>query len=100
MKGYVIIDTEIIEPEEYSAFVEKSQAAIAAHGGSFLVRSSDVETFQGGWTPKRLVVLEFDNLESARGFLYSDEYGALDEVRRRVSNSRIVVVEGDDLGSD
>ena len=99
MKGYVIIDTEIIEPEEYSEFVEQSAAAIAANGGRFLVRSSDIESFQGGWEPKRFVIVEFDNFEAAKGFLYSDEYGALDEVRRRVSNSRIVVVEGYDPGS-
>ena len=96
MKGYVVIDTEVIDTEAYSEFVEKVPAAIAAHGGRFLVRTSDVEVFQGEWAPKRFVILEFDSLEAARGFVNSAEYGALDEVRRRASKSRIVVVEGFD----
>ena len=99
MNGYVVIDTEIIDREAYSEYVEKVVVAIAAHGGRFLVRTSDVETIQGDWAPKRFVIMEFDNLEAARGFVNSAEYTALDDIRRRGSNSRIVVVEGYDSGA-
>ena len=94
MKGYVVIDTEIIDLEAYSEFVEKVPAAVAAHGGRFIVRSSDVEAIQGEWAPKRFVIMQFDSLNAAKGFVSSSEYGALDDVRRRASKSRIVVVEG------
>ena len=94
MKGYVVIDTEIIDLDAYSEFVEKVPAAVAAHGGRFIVRSSDVEAIQGEWAPKRFVIMEFDSLDAAKGFVNSSEYGALDDVRRRASKSRIVVVEG------
>ena len=96
MKGYVVIDTEIIDTEAYSEYVGRVLPVIGAHGGRFLVRSSDVEPFDGGWTPKRLVIVEFDSLEAARGFVGSAEYGAIDEIRHRAANSRIVVVEGCD----
>ena len=42
MKGYVVIDVEIIDAEAYADFAEKSSAAIAAHGGRFLARTSNV----------------------------------------------------------
>ena len=96
MKGYVVIDTEIIDTESYSEYVEKILAVIVAHGGRFLVRTSDIEPLDGGWEPKRLVIIEFDSLEAARGFVGSAEYGAIDEVRRRAAKSRIVVVGGYD----
>ena len=96
MKGYVVIDTEIVDTMAYSEYVEKIVAVIASHGGRFLVRSSDVETVEGGWAPKRLVVLEFASLQAANGFVSSTEYRAIDEIRQRAANSRIVVVGGYD----
>lgn len=94
MKGYVLMDAEVIDSEAYSEFAGKSSAAIAAHGGRLLVRTSDIEVVQGDWAPKRLVVLEFDSLEAAKGYLGSAEYAALDDVRRRATRAEIVVVEG------
>ena len=100
MKGNVIVDTEINDMEAYAEYVEKIPAVVAAHGGRFLVRTSDIDAVEGGWAPKRLVIMEFDSLEAARGFVGSAEYVALSEVRRRASasKSRIVVVEGHDSG--
>lgn len=99
MKGYVIIDNVIIDAGAYSEFIEKIPAAIEANGGRVLLRTSDIEPFQGDWEPERLVVLEFDNLEAARGFVNSAEYQALYDVRMRALKSRVVVVEGYDSGA-
>ena len=94
MKGYVVIDTEIIDQEAYAEFVGKVPDALAAHGGRFLVRTSDVEPIEGGWEPQRLVIMEFDDIEEARAFVTSDVYAAFDELRHRATRSRIVVAEG------
>ena len=99
MKGYVVIDTEVIDAEAYAEFVEQVPAVLAAHGGRFLVRSSDAATIEGDWTPKRLVILEFDDLEAARGFTDAAYSGALGDLRRRATTSRIVVVEGTDASA-
>ncbi len=94
MKGYVVIDTEIIDQEAYAEFVGKVPDALAAHGGRFLVRTSDVEPIEGGWEPQRLVIMEFDDIGEARAFVTSDVYAAFDELRHRATRSRIVVAEG------
>ena len=94
MKGYVVMDAEIIDTEAYAEFAAKVPAAIAAHGGRLLVRSSDIEAIQGDWLPKRIVILEFDSLEAAKGYIGSAEYAALDDVRRRATKADIVVVGG------
>ena len=96
MKGHVLMDAEIIDTEAYAEFAKKSQEAVAAHGGRVLVRTRDIEAIQGDWMPKRLVVLEFNNLEAARGYTSSAEYAALDDLRRRATKAHIVVVEGFD----
>ncbi len=94
MKGYVVIDTEVIDSEAYAEFVEQVPAALAAHGGRFLVRTSDAETIEGDWAPKRLVIVEFDNVEAARGFIGTAYSGALGDLRRQATKSKIVVAEG------
>ena len=101
MKGYVIVDTEIVDQEAYAEFIAQAPGLIEANGGRFLVRTSDVEAVEGGWTPKRLVIMEFDSPEAARGFLASDGYTALTGVRHRAAggHSRIVVAEGCDPGA-
>lgn len=96
MKGYVAMDAEIIDTEAYSEFAEKSPAAIAAHGGRLLARTSNVEVIQGDWVPKRFVILEFDSLEAASGYMGSAEYAALDDLRRRATRANIVIFEGSD----
>ena len=96
MKGYVAMGAEIIDTDAHSEFAEKVPAAIAAHGERILVRTSNVEAIQGDWVPKRLVILEFANLEAAKGYNGSAEYAALDDVRRRATKAKIVVVEGND----
>lgn len=97
-KGYVVIDTEVHDPEAYADVLANIPAAIEAHGGRFVVRTSDAEPIEGGWAPKRLVILEFDNLDAARGFINSAEYTALSDIRRRAANfnSKIVIAEGSD----
>ncbi len=94
MKGYVVMDAEIIDTEAYSEFAKQVPAAIAAHGGRILVRTSNIEAIQGDWVPKRFVILEFDNLRAAKGYIGSAEYTALDDIRRRATKANIVVVEG------
>ena len=92
MKGYVVVNTEVIDSEAYAEFLEKVPAAIAAGGGRYLVRTDSAEAVQGDWS-KRLVIIEFDNIEAARGFLTSPEFTALDSLRQRAAKSRVAVVE-------
>jgi uncharacterized protein (DUF1330 family) len=94
MKGYVVIDTETVDQEAYSQYVSQVVGVIERHGGRFIVRTSEVDPIEGGWAPKRLVIIEFESLEAARGFITSDEYTSLNDLRRRGANSHIVLAEG------
>ena len=94
MKGYIVIDTAIIDQDAFAEFAEQIHEAVAAHGGRFVVRGGQSETVEGDWTPQRLVIMEFASLEAARGFIGSAEYTGLDELRHRAVASSVVVVEG------
>lgn len=94
MKGYVIVDTEVIDQEAYQEFLQQIPGIVEAQGGRFLVRTSDAESVEGGWAPKRLVIMEFDSLEAAKAFVNSEAYTSHNALRHRAARARIVVVEG------
>ncbi|MYA20643.1 MAG: DUF1330 domain-containing protein [Chloroflexi bacterium] len=94
MKGYMLIDTEVIDQELFAEFAVKIVDAMEAHGGRFLARGGTTEVIDGDWEPHRIVIMEFDSYERAQGFVRSAEYGALQDLRARCMHSRVIVVEG------
>jgi uncharacterized protein (DUF1330 family) len=94
MTAYLIVETDITDPEQYEQYKAASPAAIAAFGGRFVVRGGDLAVLEGEWTPKRLVVVEFDDLETAKRFYESPEYQAAIKLREGAANLNMVAVEG------
>jgi len=53
-----------------------------------------MQTLEGDWKPKRIVVTEFPSIEQARGWYDSEEYRPLKALRLRTARGSIVLVEG------
>lgn len=94
MPAYVIVDITIHDPVGYEEYKKLAPPAVAAYGGKYLARGGTVETLEGDWSPKRLVILEFPTVERAKQWLYSDEYRAARELRHKTATTQMVVVEG------
>lgn len=94
MPGYLIAEIDITDPGAYQEYGRIVTAAIEAYGGRFLVRGGTVVPKEGGWSPKRLVVVEFPSLEAAQKFYDSPEYARPLDIRLKATNSRLVLVEG------
>ncbi len=93
MPGYVIMDAEVTDPDGYEEFKRLASAAIADHGGRYLVRGGALEVLEGEWHP-RLVLLEFDTLDTALRFYNSDAYQAAREIRLKTATARVAAVDG------
>ena len=94
MAAYVIVNDEIQDQGTFSEFRERIGATVEAHGGRYLVRGGNVEVIEGTWSADRVVVVEFDNLGAAKGWLDSSEYNELKELRQRSASANVIVVEG------
>ncbi len=94
MPAYLIVETDITDPEQYEQYKAASPAAIAAHGGRFVVRGGETAVLEGDWNPKRLVVVEFEDLEAAKRFYDSPEYQAAMKLREGAASLNMVAVEG------
>jgi uncharacterized protein (DUF1330 family) len=94
MTALIIVDIEVTDPVPYEDYKRLASAAIAAHGGRYLVRGGASEVLDGEWTPRRLVVLEFDSVEKAKAWRSSPEYAEAKKVREGCARVNMIVVEG------
>lgn len=94
MSALIIVDIEVTDPVRYEDYKRLASAAITAHGGRYLVRGGKSEVLDGDWTPRRLVVLEFDSFEQAKTWRASAEYAEAKRVREECARANMIVVEG------
>jgi uncharacterized protein (DUF1330 family) len=92
--GYLVADIEVTDPalfDEYRAGVPET---IAAYGGKYLVRGATGEVLEGPWTPKRLVVLEFESIARLKEWYNSTDYADLKKMRHNASTTKAIFAEG------
>jgi uncharacterized protein (DUF1330 family) len=94
MAAYVIAEIEVTDPAAYAEYGKQVPATIEKYGGRFIVRGGALEPLEGGWSPKRLVVLEFPSMAQARAWYRSAEYAPLIRLRQKASRGKLIAVEG------
>ena len=94
MSAYVIAEVDITDPALYEEYRRLVPATIAKYGGKYLVRGGAVDVKEGGWQPKRLVVLEFASMDQARTWYHSPEYAPALALRTKAARSKVLLVEG------
>lgn len=94
MPAYIIVEIEITDSVGYEEYKKQAAATVEQYGGKYIVRGGVCETLEGDWKPKRLVVLQFDNMERAKAWLNSAEYVEPRKQRHRTASTRMILVEG------
>jgi uncharacterized protein (DUF1330 family) len=94
MSAYVIGDIEVTDPAAYEEYRKQVLAVVTKYGGKFIVRGGKIDSKEGGWNPKRIVVLEFPSLAQAQKWYHSPEYAPLIKLREKASKGRLIIVEG------
>jgi uncharacterized protein (DUF1330 family) len=94
MTAYVIVETDITDPERYEQYKAASPTAISAGGGRFLVRGGELVVLEGDWEPTRLVVLEFEDLAAAKRWYESEVYQEAKKLREGAARLSMVAVQG------
>ena len=94
MAAYIIADIEITDPAGYEEYRRQVPGVIVRYGGRYVVRGGKVEALEGGWSPKRIAVVEFPSMAQALEFYRSPEYAPLISIRQNASRGKLVIVEG------
>ncbi len=94
MAAYVIAEVNVTDPVLFEEYRKIVPATIEKYGGRYKVRGGAAETLEGGWSPARMVVLEFPSMEQARKWYRSPEYAPALAIRLRAANTKAILVEG------
>jgi uncharacterized protein (DUF1330 family) len=75
--------------EAFETYPTLAAASISQYGDRYLVRAGPIETLEGGWTPRAIIVIEFADLEHARAWYRSPEYALALAVRQLAPSAAI-----------
>ncbi len=93
-KAYIVVQSDVTNPEQYANYTKVSPDIIAKHGGRFLARGGKSATLEGTTAPARIVVIEFPSYDAAQAMYRSPEYTAARKLRAGAATMQFVVVEG------
>jgi uncharacterized protein (DUF1330 family) len=94
MAAYVIAEIEVADQAAYEDYRKQVPAVVAKYGGKFIVRGGKIESMEGGWSPKRIVVVEFASMDQALKWYRSSDYAPLIKLRQKASRGKLIIVEG------
>ena len=94
MTAYVIFDVEIRDLARYQEFMNQVKPALQAAGARYLARGGAHKVYEGDWTPRRIVILEFPSVADWEAFYTGPVYQGLKAIRDECSSARLVSVEG------
>lgn len=94
MAAYVIVNVDVNDSIGYERYKALAEVSIPIYGGRYLARGAPVEVLEGEWTPTRLVILEFPDLERARAWWASAEYADGKALRQATAHTDMVLTAG------
>jgi uncharacterized protein (DUF1330 family) len=96
MSAYVVLfrESEIRDPAEMAKYTSGSQQRASSVKFTPLVVYGAQTLIEGDKAPDGVVVLQFDSVEDAKKWYYSDEYQSAVKHRLAAADYRGVIVEG------
>ena len=94
MSFFVIVNTDVKNPEAYEEYKTLARPLVEQNGGRYLVRGGPHEIIEGSWNPTRLVLIEFPDKKSFERFYYSPEYKEVMKIRHANADADLVAVQG------
>lgn len=94
MSAYVVFDVDIRDMSRYQDFMKQVKPALEAAGARYLARGGAHKVYEGDWTPRRIVILEFPSVGAWEQFYEGPVYQGLKSIRDECSSARLVSVEG------
>ena len=94
MPAYIIVEIEVTDPVGYEEYKKRAAATVEQYGGKYILRGGACETLEGDWKPKRIVLLQFDDMERAKAWFNSPDYIEPRKQRHRTAKTRMILAEG------
>ncbi|MGD2171314.1 MAG: DUF1330 domain-containing protein [Gammaproteobacteria bacterium] len=95
MSAYLIVDTQIDNPEAYEEYKRLAKPIAEKYGGIYRARGGEMDIRETDlWTPTRMVIIEFPDMDAARAFVDSEEYAPVKPLRRENARCTLLLLDG------
>ena len=95
MTAYVIARVDVTDADRWKEYAAAAGPTVAAHGGRYIARGGAVEGLENHEDEgRRIVILEFPDMETARRWYHSAEYGEARAKREGAGFARFTLVDG------
>ena len=95
MAAYLVVDTAIENADEYEKYKALAKPIAEKYGGIYRARGGDLDVIEEDlWSPTRMVIVEFPDMQSARAFVDSEEYAPVKPLRRDNARCTMVILDG------
>ena len=96
MAVFFIVNIEIPDQNDrasYDEYVAQVKPIVESYGGSYIVRSEQVELVAGERKPDRIIVTRFENRKQLDACFASKEYAAVKKLRESSVKASAFIVE-------
>ena len=95
MSAYLVVDTKIENAEEYEQYKKLAKPIAEQYGGSYIARGGELDIRETDlWSPTRVVIIEFPDMQSAQAFIDSDEYAPVKPLRHNNAKCTLFIIDG------
>ena len=94
MSAYLSAEVDVIDAIIFDEYRKGVPATIAAYGGKYLMRGGKTEVGEGTWQPKRMIMLEFADMEKLKAWYHSKQYAPLMAMRLKAARTNMIMLEG------
>jgi uncharacterized protein (DUF1330 family) len=96
MAAYLIVDTLLDDPALYEQYKVKARPLIEKFGGEYLARGGPMTIRETDlWSPSRLVLVRFPDVETANRCLDSAEYQQILPISKKAARRTAIVLQGE-----
>ncbi|WP_020594069.1 DUF1330 domain-containing protein [Kiloniella laminariae] len=95
MSAFILVDTKINNPQVYEEYKALARPLAEKYGGIYRTRGGEMDVVENElWSPTRLVLIEFPDMEKAKRFLNSEEYAPVKAMRNANAECTLTILDG------
>ena len=95
MAAYLVVDTNITNPELYERYKVIAKPLVEKYGGEYLARGGKLSVKEDTlWAPIRMVLVRFPSVQDAETFYQSDDYQDVLKISKQSADRTVIILEG------
>ena len=94
MPAYLIVQATVTRPDQFAEYAKRMPALIEKHGGRYRVLGGDVETLEGDWGYRSLVISEWPSVQAIHDFWNSADYAEMKKIREGALDATVLLAKG------